>query len=253
MSIWGIYSCFYDLSLRNLFPYRQLLDDLSSALEVKDGERILDAGCGPGAVIERVIKENRGKTISLVGVDFSRGMIGRARKRCMKLPDVRLQVADLNRKLEFPDNSFDKVVCSNVLYALENPEKVLSEFYRVLKPGAAVVIANPKPNAGERELVREHLRTLRRLSPFHRRAYHMIVSILLIPVNLVVTTINKIILTRARNREYYFLDKGSLSRILQEVRFRNISISSCYADQCWLVRAEKWESGQDGEDRVSDS
>jgi ubiquinone/menaquinone biosynthesis C-methylase UbiE len=244
MSFWEIYSHFYDLSLRNWFPYKRLLEDLNNTLEIKEGEGILDAGCGPGFVIEKAIKENTGKRISVVGLDFSRGMIKRARKRCKNFSNVKLQVADLNKNLEFPDNSFDKVVCSNTLYALENPQRVISEFYRVLKPGAAVIIANPKPNAGEKELIREHLTALKKLTPIYKKIYHILTFVLLIPVNFVVIIINKIIIKKAKSREYHFIDKENLQRILQEVGFKNINISSCYADQNWLVRAEKSKYGQ---------
>ncbi|MFU8796127.1 MAG: class I SAM-dependent methyltransferase [Dehalococcoidia bacterium] len=238
--MWGVYSFFYDLALRNLFPYRQLLDDLNTALAVSDGESVLDAGCGSGAVIEKVVRGNKGKTISITGVDSSRGMIRRAGRRCRDFPNVRFLAADLNTDLEFPDGCFDKVVCSNVLYALKSPEGALSEFYRVLRPGGGtLVIANPRPGAGEKELVREHLRVLRRLVPIHRRIHHALISILLIPVNLVVATINRIILDRAESREYHFLDDDSLSEILRRAGFTSIEISYCYADQDWLVTAKK--------------
>jgi len=215
------------------------LDDLSNALEIKEGESILDVGCGPGFVIEKVVKENAGKSISVIGLDFSRGMIKRARRRCKNFSNVKLQVADLNRNLEFPDSSFDKVVCSNTLYALENPQGVIAEFYRVLKPGAAVIITNPKPNAGVKELLREHLGTLKKLTPFYKKLYHIFIFVLLIPVNFIVMIINKIIIRKGKNRAYHFLDKENLQKILQEVSFKNVNISSCYADQNWLVRAGK--------------
>jgi len=239
MSFWGVYSCFYDLSLGNLFPYRQLLDDLNAALAVGDGESLLDAGCGSGAVIDKVVRANRDRKISVTGVDSSRGMIRRARRRCRGLPDVRFVAGDLNTDLEFADDSFDKVVCSNVLYALASPEDVLSGFYRVLRPGGTLVIANPRPGAGEKELVREHMRILRGLVPFHRRVHHMLISILLLPVNLIVAIINRIILARAESREYHFLDDDRLSEILGRAGFTAIEIRSCYADQDWLVTARK--------------
>jgi ubiquinone/menaquinone biosynthesis C-methylase UbiE len=239
MSFWEIYSYFYDLFIRNWFPYRRLLEDLDNTLEIKEGEGILDAGCGPGFIIERVIKENTGKRINVVGLDFSGGMIKRARKRCKNFSNVKFQVADLNKNLEFPDNSFDKVVCSNTLYALEDPQRVISEFYRVLKPGAVVIIANPKPNAREKELIREHLTALKKLTPIYKKIYHILIFLLLIPVNLVVIAINKVILEKGKSKEYHFLGKEGLQKILQEVGFKSIDISSCYADQNWLVRAEK--------------
>jgi ubiquinone/menaquinone biosynthesis C-methylase UbiE len=215
------------------------LEDLNNTLDIKERENILDAGCGPGLVIEKIIKENRGKRISVMGLDLSSGMIKRARKRCKDFSNVKLQVADLNRNLEFPDSSFDKVICSNTLYALENPHRVIFEFHRVLKQGGAMIIANPKPNAGEKELIREHLTALKKLTPIHKKIYHILIFLLLIPVNLVVVTINRVIIEKGKSKEYHFLSKEDLHEILQEVGFESIDISSCYADQDWLVRSEK--------------
>jgi ubiquinone/menaquinone biosynthesis C-methylase UbiE len=215
------------------------LEDLSNTLDIKEGESILDAGCGPGLVIEKVIEENKGKGISITGLDLSKRMIKHAHRRCKKFSNVKLQVADLNKNLEFPDNSFDKVVCYNTLYALEDPQRVISEFYRVLKPGAAVIITNPKPNAREKELIREHLTALKKIAPIYKKIYNILIFLLLIPVNLVVITINKVIIEKGKSREYHFLGKEDLQKILQEVGFKSIDISSCYADQDWLVRAGK--------------
>jgi ubiquinone/menaquinone biosynthesis C-methylase UbiE len=239
MAFWEIYSYFYDLFVRNWFPYRRLLKDLNNILGIKGRENILDAGCGPGLVIEKVIKENTGKRISVIGLDLSRGMIKRARKRCKNFSNVKLQVADLNRILEFPDSSFDKVICSNTLYALENPHRVIFEFYRVLKQGGVVIIANPKPNAREKELIREHLTALKKLTPICKKIYHILIFLLLIPINLVVSMINKVIIEKGKSKEYHFLGQEDLQKILQEIGFKSIDISSCYADQNWLVRAEK--------------
>jgi ubiquinone/menaquinone biosynthesis C-methylase UbiE len=239
MPFWELYSYFYALSLRNSFPYRCFLEDISNTLSIKEGEGILDTGCGPGLLIEKIVAENKGRRISITGLDFNRKMIKHAQRRCKNLPNVKLKVADLNTRLEFPDGSFDKVICSNTLYALENPHRVISEFHRVLKQGGAAIIANPKPGAGQKELIKEHLTTLRKLTPIYRKICHILLFLLLLPVNVAVLTINRVIVEKGRSGEYHFLAKEDLRQILQEVGFRNIDISSCYADQDWLVRAEK--------------
>jgi ubiquinone/menaquinone biosynthesis C-methylase UbiE len=239
MPFWDLYSYFYSLSLGNLFPYRSLLDDLSNTLDIKQGQSVLDAGCGPGLVIGKILEENKGKIISITGLDINRTMIGHARRRCKNLPNVKLQVADLNRSLEFPDGTFDKVICSNTLYALEEPHAVISEFHRVLKPGGTLIIANPKPNAGQSALIREHISAVNRLTPFHGKIHQILLSLLLIPVHLVVIAINKIIVDKGRRGQYHFLTEKDFLRTLQEVGFRNIHTTSCYAGQNWLVRAER--------------
>ena len=239
MPFWDIYSYFYSLCLRNLFPYRQLLEDLNNALDIKGGENLLDAGCGPGLVIERILEQNPESGISIMGVDINKTMMRHARRKLRNLSNVKLQIADLNRSLEFPDDTFDRVICSNVLYALEEPRAVISEFHRVLKPGGALIIANPKPNAGENTLIREHISALNKLAPLYRKVYNILISLLLVPVDLIVMAINRFIIDKARRREYHFLTERDLGRILQEIGFRNIQTRSCYADQDWLMRAEK--------------
>ena len=239
MPFWEIYSYFYSLSLSNSPPYGCLLEDLNNTLDIKEGEDILDAGCGPGLVIEKVVEGNKEKGISFIGLDLSRRMIECAHSRCKNFSNVKLQVADLNKSLKFPDNSFDRVICSNTLYALENPHRVFFEFHRVLKRGGAAIITNPKPDARGKKIIREHLKALRELTPLYRKIYHILIFLLLIPVNLVVIMMNKVIIEKGRRGEYHFLAKEDLQKILHEVGFKNINISSCYADQNWLVRAEK--------------
>jgi ubiquinone/menaquinone biosynthesis C-methylase UbiE len=239
MLFWEIYSYFYSLSLGNLFPYRRLLEDLNNALDIKGGESILDAGCGPGLVIEKVLEQNPVREVSITGVDVNKTMIRHAHRKCVGLPNVKFQVADLNRSLDFRDSTFDRVVCSNTLYALEEPRAAISEFHRVLKPAGALIIANPKPNAGQNTLIREHISALNRLTPLYRKVYQILISLLLVPVDLVVMAMNRFIIDKARRREYHFLTERDLARILQEIGFRNIQTRSCYAEQDWLVRAEK--------------
>lgn len=225
--------------MKNLLPYVYLMEDLNDALDAKSGETILDAGCGPGLMIEKVIKESRATDITITGVDVDKRMIQAAGKRCQGFPNVKLAIADLNGDLKFADSFFDKVLCSNTLYALDNPRKAVSELHRVLKPGGVLVIANPKPSAEQKALIRGHVAAINRLTPIRRRARYIIASILLIPVYLLLMAINRIILEKGRTREYHFLHETELRALLQRTGFTNITIGSCYVDQDWLVKAEK--------------
>ena len=239
MPIWEIYSCFYGLSLSRLLPYRQLLEELNSALDIRDGHSVLDAGCGPGLVMEKIITENKSRGISITGVDFSRAMLRRARKRCRGEAAIKLQVADLNKELEFKDDTFDRVICSNTLYALQSPGRTISELRRVLKPGGLLVAANPKPEAGQRQLMNEHVAALKKLTPLHKRVHGFVVTLLLIPVNLIVMAINRAITEKGKGKGYHFLDAEDLRNVFQEAGFASVEINSCYADQDWLVKVTK--------------
>jgi len=86
---------------------------------------VLDLGCGTG-LITQVLPGN------VTGVDISPWKVERARLHC---PHTTLVVGDVeDLKPLFADNSFDAVVCTDVLEHLEKPDRAVSEAWRVLKP-----------------------------------------------------------------------------------------------------------------------
>jgi len=101
---------------------------------VKDGDKILDVGCGNGRLLE-LFKD---KDINYTGVDASEKLVDLARK---KYPDNNFMVAD-NLNLPFPDDNFDKVFSVAVLHTIPSEElrkKAISELKRVLKPGGLLI------------------------------------------------------------------------------------------------------------------
>jgi len=101
----------------------------------KEGEKILDSGCGNGRFYE-VLEE---KNVDFYGVDFSARLINIARN---KYPEGKFQVADaLN--LPLPENFFDKVYSISVLHHLPSKEfqiQYLEEIKRVLKPKGLLIL-----------------------------------------------------------------------------------------------------------------
>jgi SAM-dependent methyltransferase len=103
-------------------------------------KRVLDAGCGAGALAEAMLA--RGALVT--GLELSRDMAELARTR---LGDrATIHVADLSEPLAMcTDASFDVVVASLVLHYLEHWEPALREFRRVLAPGGALVLSTHHP------------------------------------------------------------------------------------------------------------
>lgn len=115
-------------------------------LDFKDGDRLLDVGCGEGRhVIHACLEHN----LLGVGVDLSARDLATAKTRFALFANYNphsvfcLQQTDATR-LPFADNSFDKIICSEVLEHIDNYTGVLQEIKRVLKPGGVLAISVPR-------------------------------------------------------------------------------------------------------------
>ena len=103
------------------------------------GGRILEIGVGTGLSFD-----DYDGTTEITGIDMSEPMIARARERANtgRYPFVKdLAVMDAHN-LEYPDASFDCVVGQFVITLVEDPERVLSECARVLRPGGQIILVN---------------------------------------------------------------------------------------------------------------
>lgn len=109
-------------------------------LAVQSGERVLDIGCGNARDIARIAE--RGGEVA--GVDISAGMVAAAKQEleCMGMGGITLQVGDAT-SLDFPDASFDKVLCSEVIEHIPDAPQALREMRRVLRPGGSLVLSTP--------------------------------------------------------------------------------------------------------------
>lgn len=93
--------------------------------------RILDVGTGTGFLSLSLAE--LGHDVS--GIDIADGMIAVAKKMAEERGlDVDLNTGDAE-SLDYGDESFDAVVSRWVLWTLPDPEKAISEWMRVLKPG----------------------------------------------------------------------------------------------------------------------
>lgn len=94
--------------------------------------RILDAGCGSGAVLQHLLTlETESPHLSMDACDSSPTRIMQIREQ---FPKVNLFMADLE-SVPQPDNAYDFIFCRFVFQHLARPEKVAMEFKRLLKPG----------------------------------------------------------------------------------------------------------------------
>ena len=103
------------------------------------GGRVLEVGVGTGLSLPGYRPE-----VSVTGIDASAEMLAKAQSRVAELglgnvASLRLMDA---RTMDFADASFDHVSALHILSVVPEPERVMREMSRVLRPGGTIVIVN---------------------------------------------------------------------------------------------------------------
>lgn len=116
-------------------------------LDLRPGERLLDLGCGEG---RHAISAYMVQNLDAVGVDLSKKDLETTLERFDQFVEPEnkdkslvISVADATG-LPFADESFDKVICSEVLEHIPDYRKVISEIHRVLRTGGIAAISVPR-------------------------------------------------------------------------------------------------------------
>jgi SAM-dependent methyltransferase len=105
-------------------------------LALRGGERVLDLGCGPGFFCQS-IAEVVGSDGAVVGIDISGDLIALCKRR--NPPAWLSYVVGDATDIGQPDASFDVVACTQVAEYVPDVDRVLSEAFRVLRPGGRAV------------------------------------------------------------------------------------------------------------------
>lgn len=120
-------------------PYRRYKSErdrrlVLKSLELCDGDRVLEVGCGYGWISEALWNSAR---IEWTGVDRADAMI---RRLAAVYPEraARALLADA-RELPFRNSEFDKVLCTGVLMHIAENARAVRELVRVLRPGGRLV------------------------------------------------------------------------------------------------------------------
>lgn len=136
-------------------------DVLVDRLSLNSDSVVLDIGCGPGVDLAELGARSR----LSVGIDRSKSMVARASARVVGLPAVAMH-GDA-QALPFTSGCFDACMARAVLIHTPDPESVVREIARVLKPASTVVLSEPdhgshlvaSPHQDVFERIKAHRRT----------------------------------------------------------------------------------------------
>lgn len=110
---------------------------LLDILDPTAGERVLDAGCGPGMYHSALA--SRG--VAIAAVDLFAGMARDAHSTAAR-QGYAVNVAQASvERLPFAGGVFDRAMCNHMLYHVPDQRAALEELRRVLRPGGRVVIS----------------------------------------------------------------------------------------------------------------
>lgn len=129
-------------TFESVHPYKRLLyamrvDKIMKLLDVHFGEKALEIGCAEGYYTKKISEI----TSNLTATDISKKFLEKA-KNYNPHKTCQYMCCPVER-LPFSDNSFDKVLMSEVIEHLFDWRHGIEEVYRVLKPGGIVVISTP--------------------------------------------------------------------------------------------------------------
>jgi len=132
-------------NVRQASGYEQLMGRWSRLLAVpfiefagvKDGEHVLDVGCGTGSLTFALPKA--ANVAEVAAVDYSPVFVEEAKRRNDD-PRIRVQQADAT-DLPFADGTFDRAMALLVLHFVPEASKAVAEMRRVVKKGGVVAAA----------------------------------------------------------------------------------------------------------------
>lgn len=131
---------FLDAPMRH--SYENTNDTLLKMIN-NDHKRLFDIGCGSNPEID-ISLSGRGNEI--VGIELSKTYARTAKKVCRKKrANIEIIVAD-GTTLPFKDNSFDGCICSETIEHVPDPENLIDEIHRVVRPEGKAYVTAPNRN-----------------------------------------------------------------------------------------------------------
>ena len=137
---YNLWSEVYDTDGNPLIALEEpLVDELLGKVA---GLKIADIGCGTGRHTLRLARAGA----ELWGVDFSDGMLGRAKTKASEAKHpIQFVSHDLTQPFPFPDGFFDRVICGLVIDHIPNLESFFRELKRICSPQGFVVVSVMHP------------------------------------------------------------------------------------------------------------
>jgi ubiquinone/menaquinone biosynthesis C-methylase UbiE len=130
----------YDV-LTRVLGMRPVYDEFVAQVELFDGARVLEIGCGTGNITQRLKRSQSGA--QLTGMDPDPRALARAGRKFRNAAGVRFD-RGYAQELPYAAESFDRVLSSMMLHHLDDHVKAaaVAEAFRVLRPGGSMHVVD---------------------------------------------------------------------------------------------------------------
>ncbi len=151
---WGIdrmvsvgYGLVYDYIFERFAPYQGLRTEVLALVKRAAVNHtnpheftVLDIGCGTGNFTFKLAEAG----FLATGIDAYDALVelAREKRRAMHVPNLAFRQTDLAKSNAFRDGAFDQIVNIHSLYVHPEPDRLLSESFRILKPGGHAIFVN---------------------------------------------------------------------------------------------------------------
>ncbi len=218
LELWDSYSKVIDV-LKESDDYMQMIKISYDYLNLTDGDKILEVGCGTGNWIEF----NKNNNIEYTGIDISQKMIEIAERKFKDRTNICFYNRDLRQKLPFPDNYFDKIVGILIYSYLGDKNSrinILKELVRVSKSDCKIILTTPKKDAklSKKIFIRFFINKIKNGT--------LIKNLKVIPIGIKARKHGKMIEEKVKNKEFFFfseeelLDEFSSVNSFKEIRYQ---------------------------------
>ncbi len=120
------------------FKFESLFKTISEQVDLPDNAVIADLGCKDATFLLAFEEAFPNKIKSAVGVDVKDKWFNNVEYT----KPIELMVMDCSKKLEFSDNTFNLVFTKDMFECVSDKDFLVSEIYRILKPGGVVISVN---------------------------------------------------------------------------------------------------------------
>ena len=235
--LWNLYARCYD-RITGLLPYQEMLDEVVTELDLRPGMRVLDAGCGTGALAERLAAAH--PDIELVAADLSPAMIKRARTRQTWPGSYTFIEGNIDDVLASDERGFDRIASVNVIWTLPDPQRTFTGMTARLRRGGRMVHTTPSWRFRAHAILWQHL--------VGHRGWARVRAVLGLPVLALAGLLNLLLLAQTQvfaqaPRASKRWDAVGLADLLRTAGTPAKVTRPCYAGQDLLLVCEKEVDG----------